>query len=227
MRRTILFVITALIVFGVSACNDSVQITVDEESIANENMSKEDTVVSETYIQIEDTASVPSGSVLPMFFDSINELNDVILGKKVMQHGPWDPEHATRIEHYFVPEYLPENSTLSYISVHAANIVFCYELDEAPDDWHSNVFIFEWYPPLKAGDMKMNVNRWFSEDELEHYGKYDIYVYKVIEESSKKEFVRQDVFWEQNGYAFHAIVPEYFTKEDIEKYCVAKMFVVR
>ncbi len=159
---------------------------------------------------------------MPIYFKSEGELKDAILGKATLGHGPWKPEDVTSLKYYFIPENLPKESSLSNISVHEVNVAFCYQFDQSPDEWMSNVFLIEWFRTFKAGDMKENVKKMFSESEIEHYMDYDIYVYKVTDELEKKEYLRQDIFWEQNGYAFHAIVPSWFTKDDIAKYCVAK-----
>ena len=236
MRRIIILVIATVLVFGLSACavtgqnllevnNVDKADGIEQKPIGENNMSGD--VKDEANEQIGKTYSVPSGSVTPIYFKSETELKDVIMGKTTLQHGPWNPETVTSLAYYFKPEYLPEEVCLSYISVHDSNVAFCYEFDQPPDEWKSNVFLLEWFRSLKAGDMEKNVGRWFSDSEIEHYMGYDIYIYKVTDELEKKEFSRQDIFWEQNGYVFHAIVPMWFTKEDIEKYCVAKKVVVK
>ena len=222
MKKIIIILMMALTVFTVCACSVT-NPSYDEETRAVNESTCSDT---EKEVKTEDIVSIPSGSVMPILFDNEEELKDAILGKSTLSHEPWDPEHINSIEYYFVPEHIPENSSLSYITVHSANVVFCYEFDQAPDEWLSNVVLIEWFRTLEAGDMEKNVKSWFSEDELEQYGHYDIYIYKVFDETSKKEYIRKDVFWEQDGYAFHAIIPVSFTNTDIEKYCVAKRVVV-
>lgn len=193
----VIFLVYIFASFGIAGCS-TIYSPIEENEISP---------------QKEDIEPIPSGSVMPMYFESENELKDFVTGKTTLQEGPWNPEYAKSLEYYFIPEYIPKESNLSYISVHDVNVVFCYEFDQSPDEWLSNVFLLEWFRSLNPGDMEKNVTRMFSDSEIEQYKGYVIYVYNVMDELEKKEYSRQDIFWEQDGYAFHAVVPIWFTKK--------------
>lgn len=185
---------------------------------------------SVTSVPNEGVQAIPSGEELhvskePRLFKTEQEFIAAI--KNDPKAHSKDEYSLEGINYYFVPEIVPEGAILDHIAIKDFYVVFLYQFDEEPDPFWERTFIFEWYRTMTRGDTEMNVRNQFSEEKIKQENEY--YIIKIEPTDDYKgdnEYVCQDVYWEIDGYAFHAVVPIWFTEADIEKYCVAKKVVV-
>jgi hypothetical protein len=165
-------------------------------------------------IEVTESVFPDEGYPKPIGFESEEHLIAAIQGEEQLEYRV-DADCVTNIKFYFKPEKLPEGVTLADITVHEAVISFLYPFSSEPDPDLENTYVFEWLRYKEKIDSK----------DTNIY--YDIQKTKPYDKNDTTRCMRQDVYWRQYGYAFHAVVPAYFTKADIAKYCVAKKVEVK
>ncbi len=111
---------------------------------------------------------------------------------------------------YYKPATLPEDAVLESIAVDEESIVFTYRLD------NQGAFRFAWLDSLDQNGLKDWLMKVYGDlSDLNFDGTY------YIAEGTET----RDVYWEQDGDAFYASAPSWFTKEDIETYCTAQFVI--
>jgi hypothetical protein len=112
---------------------------------------------------------------------------------------------------YYKPAALPEDAVLESITVDERSIAFTYVLD------NQSTYLFEWLDSLDQNGLKdWLAKRYPDLSELNFDG-----TYYTAEGADVK-----DVYWELDGDAFHAVVPSWFTADDIAIYCTIEFVVV-
>lgn len=112
---------------------------------------------------------------------------------------------------YYKPGALPEDAALESIAVDEESIAFTYRLD------NQSVYLFEWLDSLDQNGLK----EWLMQRYPDLFETDFDGTYYVVQGTDS-----QDVYWEQEGDAFYASVPSWFTEEDIAAYCTAQFVVV-
>ncbi len=111
---------------------------------------------------------------------------------------------------YYKPAALPGDAELESISVNEESIAFVYRLD------NQSTYIFEWLDSLDQDGIKdWIMQRYTDFSDLAFDG-----TYYIAEGADVK-----DVYWEQDADAFHAVVPSWFTTDDISAYCTAQFVI--
>ena len=111
---------------------------------------------------------------------------------------------------YYKPAVLPEDAALESIAVDEESIVFTYRLD------NQDAFRFAWLDSLDQNGLKDWLVKGYGDlSNLDFDGTY--YMAEGAE--------TRDVYWEQDGDAFYAAVPVWFTADDIAAYCTAQFVV--
>jgi len=151
--------------------------------------------------QIEDEHSDLFTDEKANFFSTIDELEAAIESNEL------GCNKGNELTGYYKPNCIPSNSRLDYIQVKDFYVALFYQID------HSDAYyMIEWYRTLAEGQLVSGVLKYFSQDNISVLGKY--YIVSSNENSSVK-----DVFWEQDGAVFHAVVPIIYNLADISKYC--------
>lgn len=112
---------------------------------------------------------------------------------------------------YYKPAALPEDTVLESIAVDEESIAFTYQLD------NQSVYRFEWLDSLDQNGLK----EWLMQRYPDLFETDFDGTYYVVQGTDS-----QDVYWEQDGDAFYASVPSWFTADDIAAYCTAQFVVV-
>ena len=155
-------------------------------------------------IDSTDAPSVPYSNDLPKWYYSFEEFNNAVVSKKEVAYN------INSISYYFTPEYIPEGVYLNYIQVKDAYVAIYYSISDKDNDY----LVFEWYRLLKEGQLKSGVLYSFAESSISFSNDY--YVVKG------EESTLFDIFWEQDGYVFHAVVPSDVQFEEWNRFCRSK-----
>lgn len=213
MKKILVFIVITAFLF--SGCGTNT------EQISGNDINEEQKMT-------EDKSNLPTphADELAWIFNTEQEFVASIIDGSTENDGS---KHSIKeMKYYFIPEVVPEGVTLDHIAVKDFYVALWYTYDKEPDPYWERLFIFEWYRTKKTGDTEMNVKRHFPEEEIKRKNEY--YIVKIEPwdgYTGDNEYVCQDVYWEKSGYAFHAVVPIWFTEADIEKYCVAKKVNVK
>jgi len=214
----ILLSISMLLMCSCNLNNETVTVTENQNQDAEISLTTEsmETVLTEE----------PYLDVTPRWFKTETEFVDAIKNDpKAIEENTYS---VGEMAYYFIPEVIPEGALLDYIAVKDFYVALYYKYDKEPDPFWERTFMFEWYRTKKTGDTELNVRNQFSEERIKQNNEYYIIKIKPTDDyKGNNEYVCQDVYWEKDGYAFHAVVPIWFTEADIEKYCVAKKVVVK
>jgi len=166
-----------------------------------------------------------NGCLMPAMFNSEEDFVKAINGENTyLERG----EGIEGVEFYFVPQEVPDGAWLDIISVRSTYVCFRYTFTQEQDPNWENVFLLEWKRTMPTGHIEESLNEIYGGmADIITYKQY--YIVKVKPEDryeGENEYVCQNVEWEDGKYVFHAVVPIWFTNEDIERYCVAKKVVV-
>jgi hypothetical protein len=212
-----IFLIVILVSFIISGCNVA----------NNEQIKKADSIsinganVNTTSQSSESPESTPQACEVARIYSSEQDLNAAVKDGSSKQEAE-NMCSLEEINYYFVPEAIPDGMKLDHIAVKEFYIALYYLYDDKPDPEWERTFMIEWERTLKSGDIKTNVERLYAENSINQKdGYYIIKAEPSKEYTGDKEYVHQNVYWEQNGYSFHSVVPITFTEEDIAKYCKA------
>lgn len=99
---------------------------------------------------------------------------------------------------------------LTYILVGNTYVALCYDFSDAADA--EIYYLLEWYRSFKKGDLAKDLYRIYPEAQITVSKPYYILSAGAL----------QDVYWEQNGLAFHAVTPADLSMEALAAFCDAE-----
>lgn len=174
-----------------------------------------------------------SVSTLPAVFKNKNDLIYAI-ENQIETDGN---KSYKSITFFFEPKWVPKEAHLISINVKEEYCCYVYTLDDKANiNDTKNQLIFEWYMQENSDAPK----NYFEKHKIKYKNVKDnknYYMYTVTEpvftedgsydSSSVGEPVCYNVFWSQDGYSFHGVIPLTYSEDDIMKFCDAKMIKIK
>ena len=158
-------------------------------------------------------ASPVGCSLLPFFFDDETALLDAVCSDEQ------NDETISSLNEYYRTRSIPDGTSLSQIMVKDFYVALRYDYTDAatePDD-SDPYYLFEWCRTQKEGDTEANVYRTYSPDKIETFQHYYIVNAGTL----------QNVFWEENGLAFHAVTPASISEDQLAQFCAAEKVMIK
>ena len=151
----------------------------------------------------------PITNEMPYYFKDEAELIEAINSKKYA-------DAVSNINEYYKPKNVPSGFSLQYISIKDFYIALYYNTDSnnarADTIDSGEYYMLEWFRTMSEGDLEDSLNRMYTEKDI------------VLKEGSYyiiPSDTLQDVYWEQDSLAFHAVTPSDISDEVLEDFCTA------
>lgn len=163
--------------------------------------------------QIEKLKEKSSAYDVPYVFESEDALIKAVTSKDN------NVEETVSLEEYYRPRNIPKDISLAYILVKNTYVAIRYDYyADAKNSANSGTyFLIEWYRTFSKGDLIEEVYRIYPSDQIVVHNQYYIIKAGVV----------QDVFWEQEGLAFHAVVPSNISMGELAAFCDSEAVKIR
>jgi hypothetical protein len=181
-------------------------------------------------------AAAPAPSAESAFSNSMTEKGERLTGCAMLLFSSEEEfanaiksgaEGLADIDQYYKPASLPEGAALETIQVSESSILLCYRVGD-------NTLIFEEYRTLTAEDIAgwRKLTEMMSDSLAHSFTRDGEYLWSSgarFNESGEMEstdYGTVNVYWTQDGYAFHTELPASFTTEDIRSFSSAAAVTV-